>query len=1042
MESKYSAIEMNYKGLFIGIDKYESSGVRWLSCAANDAMAMHGLFCDNLGVDSTCLIDEKATKSEILKALSDLQTVDETDFVLLTFSGHGTSTHELLCYDSNEAELSNTSISFDELFQAIEKIPSKRMICILDCCFSGGYGTRSVKNDFAPRNYSSQDILAGFSGNGKLVLTASAGDEPAWEDAKSGHGLLSYSFLKQLQVINGPTESLNIFELVMKVCAEVTKLAQEQGKVQTPTFHGKMEAGFSFPYLTPGKTFYTYFPQLSHRKISAEVGSLSELGFSQEVIALWKDIPSFNALQISAVNDYGLLEGKNLLVSAPTSSGKTLIGELAAISCALKRKRSIFLLPLKALVNDKYQEFTRKYDSQGIKVIRATGDVSDQVPALIRGRYDICLMTYEKFASTMLGLPHLIEQIGLIVIDEVQMITDKSRGVNLEFLLTVIKSKQQYGISPQLICLSAVIGETNGFEHWLGCGFLKQETRPVPLLEGLVLYDGSIKTIDSLTQETAQAACISPERVKNSDQDYIKPLVRKLVSEGKQVIVFRPSKGEARGAARYLAEYLTLPPAADLLAKLPTTDLSDASNRLRYTLAAGVAFHISDLDAVERLLVEETFRMKESKIRVIVATTTLAMGINTPAEAVIISGLEHPGKTPTPYSVAEYKNIVGRAGRLGFAERGYSYLLGTSSVNAHNYWLKYILGKAEDINSRIFNEFTDLRSLIVRLLVSFPKRSGEIYGASEADIIDFLTSSFGAFQRATNEVNWTMDPREIAKCLDNLKTNQLLTKNPANRYQLTALGRLAGESGVEVESVIRMSSMINALSASEVSDPLLIVLCQLSTELNDIYVPINSKGATKEMNSWKNELQGQGISYFVLSALGQNLDDRTAASRYKKATACLFWIGNSSMSDIENTMTRHGGRFDGFSGPMRSAASRTRDLIPVAARIAEIFNPGLELGERIEKLHIRLELGIPSSLCVIAKYLGNSFSRGDYHGLMKIGLREWKDVENLEQENLLNVLSGNEDKLNLLRQTAKIALGETDRFRENIPFLSLPKYEG
>jgi helicase len=287
-----------------------------------------------------------------------------------------------------------------------------------------------------------------------------------------------------------------------------------------------------------------------------------------------------------------------------------------------------------------------------------------------------------------------------------------------------------------------------------------------------------------------------------------------------------------------------------------------------------------------------------------------------------------------------------------------------------------------------------------------------------------------------------MDPREIAKCLDNLKTNQLLTKNPANRYQLTALGRLAGESGVEVESVIRMSSMINALSASEVSDPLLIVLCQLSTELNDIYVPINSKGATKEMNSWKNELQGQGISYFVLSALGQNLDDRTAASRYKKATACLFWIGNSSMSDIENTMTRHGGRFDGFSGPMRSAASRTRDLIPVAARIAEIFNPGLELGERIEKLHIRLELGIPSSLCVIAKYLGNSFSRGDYHGLMKIGLREWKDVENLEQENLLNVLSGNEDKLNLLRQTAKIALGETDRFRENIPFLSLPKYEG
>lgn len=105
---------------------------------------------------------------------------------------------------------------------------------------------------------------------------------------------------------------------------------------------------------------------------------------------------------------------------------------------------------------------------------------------------------------------------------------------------------------------------------------------------------------------------------------------------------------------------------------MPADDQTSASRSLRETLHGGVAFHISDLNPEERRVIEDEFRKKDSSIRVIVATTTLAMGVNTPAESVIIVGLNHPGNVP--YSVAEYKNMIGRAGRLGYSNTGTSYL--------------------------------------------------------------------------------------------------------------------------------------------------------------------------------------------------------------------------------------------------------------------------------------------------------------------------------------------------------------------------------
>src|SRR5258708_14940397 len=150
-------------------------------------------------------------------------------------------------------------------------------------------------------------------------------------------------------------------------------------------------------------------------------------------------------------------------------------------------------MAVKALVNDKHQEFARKYGAFGIRAIRATGDFTDDNEALMRGQYDICLMTYEKATALFLAAPHLLDGVGTVVVDEAQMLADVSRGTNLEFLLTLLRVRRGEGIEPQVISLSAVIGDTGGLERWIGGRLLRHEQRPVPLDEGVIRADGSFR---------------------------------------------------------------------------------------------------------------------------------------------------------------------------------------------------------------------------------------------------------------------------------------------------------------------------------------------------------------------------------------------------------------------------------------------------------------------------------------------------------------------------------------------------------------------
>lgn len=1034
---------MSFHGLFIGIDRCASRNIQWLGCAQRDAKALHALFTDTLGGDTRLLTEAQATRAAIKAEFEHLASCQPEDTVVITFSGHGSETHELVTYDADTSRLAETCIPLDELTEWFGRIPARRLVLVLDCCFSGSAGAKVLHVDATTRSlHSVESKLNEMVGEGRLILTASSATEEALELQSLQHGVLTYFLMEALQGAEEVRENgkVSIYRLLNFVTTQVISATAQRGHVQTPTLRGSLDGDLTWPIFVPGETFKSAFPQRSLQPVTSDLTSLKAHGFPDELIAAWaENIPGLNPLQLDAINEFGLLRGEHLLVSAPTSSGKTMIGELAALRGVINRQRAFFLLPLKALVSDKHRHFQQVYGSYGIRTIRATGDSSDDIPDLMRGQYDICLMTYEKFAGLVLANPYLLNQVGTVVVDEVQMITDESRGANLEFILTVLRMRRQQGVEPQLIALSAVIGDTGGMENWLGGRLLRREERPVPLDEGILDANGTFRYIHSETGEEQTApAIINPVYGKGSSQDLIKPLVKKLVNEGKQVIVFRETKGEVRGTANYLSDLLGLPAATDALAQLPTGDPSQASSELRKVLSGGVAFHIADLDREERLVVEEHFRIPKSPIRVIVATTTLAMGVNTPAEAVVVAGLMHPQEKP--YTVAEYKNIIGRAGRLGMAERGTSYLIAMTPHDVDRYWRHYVQAKPEDIKSRFLDEKTDPATLIVRVLAAIRKPRGA--GMTEDEIIDFLESSFGAYQMARTHGTWSWNRQTFMGNIAALAQNDLIRANEEGAYHLTPLGRLAGEGGIEVRSVLRLVQMLRQIPIAAITDPTLIAATQATYELDEVYFPINKKSYQPhhaEPQAWMGELSRMGVAPRVAQSLWlDQTEPQTPVLRAKRAASCLYWMSQMTMSQIEATVTQFSGRGEA-AGPIRSVASRTYDLLPTVIKVADLLHPEANFSGRTQSLLARLEAGVSSKAAELAQLCGTRLTRGDYQNLLQMNLVSIEILEQVDEKELLAALGGSPAKVALIQD----ALEKNKARKEQSQLLpaDLPLYE-
>ncbi|MCX5758824.1 MAG: DEAD/DEAH box helicase, partial [Candidatus Hydrogenedentes bacterium] len=205
-----------------------------------------------------------------------------------------------------------------------------------------------------------------------------------------------------------------------------------------------------------------------------------------EILDIWRHSESEELLPLQemAIKQYGLFGAGNLLVQAPTSSGKTFVGEMAAAQTALSRKRAIYLVPLKALAEEKYQEFRAKYGPYGIDVIVSTRDRREFDARFEQGEFQIAVVVYEKLAQLLVRRPEQCGELGLVVADELELLSDPERGALVEILLTRLLQA-----GTRLIGLSAVIGHAEDLAEWLHARLLYYERRPVELRYG-VLYKG------------------------------------------------------------------------------------------------------------------------------------------------------------------------------------------------------------------------------------------------------------------------------------------------------------------------------------------------------------------------------------------------------------------------------------------------------------------------------------------------------------------------------------------------------------------------
>src|SRR5581483_7977831 len=422
-----------------------------------------------------------------------------------------------------------------------------------------------------------------------------------------------------------------------------------------------------------------------------------------------------------------------------------------------------------------------------------------------------------------LNEPALVNQIGLVVLDEAQFITDPNRGITVELLLTYLLTARDRGIAPQLITLSAVIGDVNDFDAWLGCKKLVTTERPVPLVEGVMDRSGTFQFLDNESGAVQVTRLLPPgavqiRRDKPSSQDMIVPLVQKLVGEGEKVIVFRNQRGTAQGCARYLAADLGLPPAEEALAELPGYDLSTTSADLRSCLSGGTAFHNTNLTRNEKAVVERAFRDPGSRVRVLGATTTVAAGINTPASTVIIAEQEFIGEDGRQFTVAEYKNMAGRAGRLGFNETGKAIILADTPHERESLFQRYVLGSLEPLHSSFDPQH--LETWVVRLLAQTRR-------VKRTEVSRLLINTFGGYLATRKLPTWQQEiTRRLELLLERMVKLELVEQD-GEWIQLTLLGSACGRSALTFESSMRLVELLRGMNADLLTPESLIALLQL-----------------------------------------------------------------------------------------------------------------------------------------------------------------------------------------------------------------------
>ena len=441
--------------------------------------------------------------------------------------------------------------------------------------------------------------------------------------------------------------------------------------------------------------------------------------------------------------DSGLLDGENILVSAPTASGKTLIAIIAMLNYLSKNNgKIVYLSPLRALAAEKFSEF-KKFESidfgRKIKVQISTGDYESVDKGLEKS--DVLILTNEKMDSIIRHGPDWIEDIGLVIADEVHLIGDQDRGQTLEVVLTKLKLLEN---KPQILALSATITNVDELAEWLECEIVENEWRPVPLYEGV--YDGGSVIMNDGREFEVEASIrgkpvdLGIESVKDGGQSLLFAETRtrssSLATKASDAILQSLKKKEREELEKISKKILS------------SNEHTEVVKTLAILVKKGVASHHAGLNPNCRQTVETEFR--SGRIKLLAATPTLAAGVNLPARRVVISSISRYNSrvgANRPISVLEYKQLCGRAGRPQYDDYGEAIIVGNS--NSSELIDYYVNGEPEPIESKITDD-KSLRIHVLSLIVTSP-------GIKKDEILDFFLQTLGGLQSTKPTIKFGID---------------------------------------------------------------------------------------------------------------------------------------------------------------------------------------------------------------------------------------------------------------------------------------------
>jgi len=660
-----------------------------------------------------------------------------------------------------------------------------------------------------------------------------------------------------------------------------------------------------------------------------------------EILQL-RDIKKLYDYQKQAINEID--KGKNLIVSTPTASGKTLIAEYGIIKALNNNKRAIYIAPMRALASEKFKEF-EIYRNSGYKVRLEIGDYDDAKTLKYRHlNFDILFATPEKL-DVILRANASLRDVKFLVIDEIHFLGFPDRGPVYEILIAKLRK-----IFPdiQILGLSATIGNTKELADWLNASLIESSFRPVPLTEKIETKELKKIVVENLYNGNILIFTNSKKRCEE------------LCEELCEIEIFNDNKNE-KIAEEILNAIESPTEQCKLLAKF---------------VKKGIAFHHAGLTNKQREIVEENF--KNNNIKVIVATPTLAYGVNLPAHTVIIEKLNrYTNGRMSEISVLEYKQMAGRAGRPKYDKSGVVIISANKAKEAY-ILKKYINGNVEDIDSYMLAE-PNLRFHTLSLI-------SDIHNVEE--IIKFFDTTFGVFRHKNKRVI----EDKIINVIEELKEWGFVEEKEG--LNLTPIGNRITQLYVDPLTAYRYITYFSDLKIYNDFD-ILFILCT-ATEMPLVYVR-----GDEEDKIFSEFLSEKNASYFG------NPENYDMLETYKTAKMFDAWINEKSENYINS-------EFDVPPGLLHQKIEIGEWLAYSASEIGKILKFDEIKIKKLMEIRTRIKYGIKAELIELITIKGigriraralfnagfvdkESIRKGHVDEIAKI-LKSKKIAENIKEE--------------------------------------------